>query len=481
MAKLTTTRIERFDESMTDDLRDGRGVQSLRHFDVKRGSLTPYRSYQTTQIGGGTLAQAEISTLELVNGTVYGLGKNFANSALPEIYDMGQSGVNYQFTAHATFGATGAAASVLGAYKNNFYGLWKGTNVWRGELDGTPVPVDYQSLTYTNASVRPVHHQGDDSLYFFTDNNISRLNDATWDGTVLTLPFDIIAADEFDNFLAVASKDTNTGKNYVYFWDRDSSLVTVSAKIDLGRGTLCSLRNINGTLIAVKEEGNPGISLADDCPELVVYAVTPTGAVEMNRVSFPERTSGDKIVCGSAEYVNDNALYLSATLTDAGTNEMCILKVMSDGTVFIDQRFSNVTVGSIGSFVKFGNTYVVTDVTNNTVINTATTAIYNESSLYESRVFGDAFTPLNFKGATVSFEKLPTAGIVTLKYKEPEDTTWTTMGTQSDDNAKRLIVTQNTAGLPYTMTEVQFRIESTGGAVLTAFEFVTEDSDDKPY
>ena len=74
-------------------------------------------------------------------------------------------------------------------------------------------------------------------------------------------------------------------------------------------------------------------------------------------------------------------------------------------------------------------------------------------------------------GITVTTEPLPTAGQVVLKFKKDEETSFTTIFTEATNDS---ISFSAVTSLPKDYKEIQFRIESTGGAEITGFTFKEE-------
>ena len=86
-------------------------------------------------------------------------------------------------------------------------------------------------------------------------------------------------------------------------------------------------------------------------------------------------------------------------------------------------------------------------------------------------------------GITVMTSPLPTVGTVILSYRKDEDSGFTEIFTNStDDSIRHSAITIESSGatLPQ-YKEIQFRIESTGGAEITGFKFRSEEIPDDIY
>ena len=82
-------------------------------------------------------------------------------------------------------------------------------------------------------------------------------------------------------------------------------------------------------------------------------------------------------------------------------------------------------------------------------------------------------------------EPLPTAGQVVIKYRKDEDlnddTTWTTIFTNTTDNSISHDAVNISGEVLTQYKEIQFRIESTGGAVITGLKYKYEFIDKQLY
>lgn len=116
---------------------------------------------------------------------------------------------------------------------------------------------------------------------------------------------------------------------------------------------------------------------------------------------------------------------------------------------------------------------------------TNSSASYTATSIYESKIFnfGDSSKKKRLIGITVMTEPLPTAGQVVLKYQVDENigtTIWTTIFTEATDNSishSAINIESSGVALPPIFKEISFRIESTGGAVITGLKMGVEELD----
>jgi hypothetical protein len=111
---------------------------------------------------------------------------------------------------------------------------------------------------------------------------------------------------------------------------------------------------------------------------------------------------------------------------------------------------------------------------------TRNTASYTATSVYETKIYngGEASLKKKLIGVTVMTEYLPTNGQIVVKYKKDEETSFSAaIFTEATDNSishSAVNIESSGATLPQDYKEISFRIESTGGAVVTGFSFMEE-------
>jgi hypothetical protein len=258
----TTTKITDFTAGMAADLRSPTGFARLQHFKTFPHKLVPQFSTKADEIKASNMVRFIYAPW--LSSTSFALfGYSVVSTTRPAILIKGTStgdiiADSWGTPANSQDAAAGPRDTrVFFYYKGFFYGFAAGTRLWRyGKVDdtsGTAWTDTYQLISYTNIA-QPVHHPADDCAYFFIDNKVYRLNNTTFDGLVLTLPDNMVitSADADGDFLHIACKSTGgIGNSISYQWDRDSSLSTVTAKYDWGRGSIVHIANLQGTIVGV--------------------------------------------------------------------------------------------------------------------------------------------------------------------------------------------------------------------------------------
>ena len=101
---------------------------------------------------------------------------------------------------------------------------------------------------------------------------------------------------------------------------------------------------------------------------------------------------------------------------------------------------------------------------------------FTETSVFASQIFGTQSPSLkkDLLGITVTTAPLPTAGQIVLKYAVDENIATDTFTTIFTETTNDSISFSAINSLPKEYKEIQFRIESTGGAVITGLTFKEE-------
>lgn len=493
MPQFVNTLINRFDGGISEDKREGwvgsggnfttNKFSLTKHFDVFTypKKLVPY--HKTTTISGKTY---DIVKFLYAGDVLYGFG-----------VQVGQTrGVVYSKASLVT-GAWvvpsggGDAVSVrvedvFFYYKDYIYWWAGGNKLLRYDTGVADSWAIYQTIAYTTVA-QPVLHPADDMAYFFEDNNVHRLDDTTFDsGTVtpvLVLPDDlkIVAACAYGNYLAIGCTSTQSynKRNVVYLWDRDSSLATVTGIIDFGEGELKHLANLNNKLTAVMGfylySSTDGLSL--DRPKVLIKQASGNFAVTLNKLDADDDVTITNDLPRTT-YVADNKLYFPATIPLDSDTRLGIWVVDEYGRVTLD--FTQDGATSYEGIFRVGNAWFIAHSDDGSV-NTSDHAkgfSTTLSSIYESLIFsaGNPDVTKQLIGVAVTTEPLPTAGQIILKYRINEETSWTTILTETTNNSishQAINIESSGAALPE-FKEIQFQILSTGGAIVTGLEFKSE-------
>lgn len=397
--------------------------------------------------------------------------------------------------------ASGATSNDVFFYYKGFLYVLAGGNTLK-KVDATGVAVindDYQTVTYDNTTpwaVQPVLHPSDDIAYFFGSNVVHKLDNTTWTGSVLTLPssMTVKCAIPFGNYLAIGCTTLGTidVRSVVFLWDRDSSLTTLTERIDFGEGSLAHLANLNNRLIGVADfyssnalalqkgkilikRGNG--ELSEVLNEITTDATVTSGLLSNNRV------------------VRNNKLYFPMSATLKSDSRLGIWVVDSNGKVALDTIEENAT--QYDGIFTTGNMWWIAHSGNGSVSHTDLSLGYSSTlaSVYESLVLATVHVTnrgvaiqnnsvqKKLVALTVTCDQLPTGGQIVAKYRVDGATSWTTIFTYSTVGGfgHSAVNIESTGGNLPTYNEIEFRFESTGGAAFTGFTYKGETLDTDIY
>ncbi len=501
MGKILETKIDKFG-SMTPNLRENSyDFAFSSHFNIfRKGKLSPNLAYTTFTDGSEKVFKFLYARgLEgaAISYYIYGLGDD--GSGHPKIFRMGPG---YELTPDWTVIATavGTLAKVTNVffeYKDCLYGWQGNTPTSDGEIwtipnlegDTTPNLAQYKVINFTNVA-QPIHHKADDYAYFFYDNKVCRHTGATdstvWSADVLTLPTNmkIIGGAAYGNYLAIVCSPLELGatNSVMYLWDRDSSLATLTSKIDLGMGEAIHVSEAEdgGIWITQKTTGITGTTCKNNSISVKYY----NGFLETLEVpvGMPTDYFSSVSLTGNS-WEERNIFYFPATIVTMGAAETrnVIFAARRRGgriELIADQEITGVTQNINGIF-SVGGIWLVSYNTAAQSLIAKVSSLF-QTGTYESKIFdaGDASLKKKLIGVTVMTSPMPINSTVSFYYRKDEETAWTLIFTQTATAAgsvshSAINIESSGANLPE-YKEIQLKLTSTGGAEITAFSFMEE-------
>lgn len=471
MAKLTK-KITNFKQGMTPDLYSD-GLVRVEHFNTTTPQLRPRNSI----VAGGTGGDFTLSQIsKFVRGykdttyVIYALGSDSLYAAIgywdasTKIWNGMQS-----------FNAAGTAADFLFFYNAKLYGLWKGTNMWEMTTSSATYTLNgtFKALNYTNYA-DPIIHSKDGLAYIPTDNILSSFNgtDLT---TVLPLPtnFIITSIAEHGDYIMIVGYDSKTLNTTAFLWDRDSSLATLTEKYDLGVEKPVHNATLGGKHFIVSVRQNSDLSAMSDTYNLVIRMINGSNVEIINEFPYT-------FIQAEGKYVDNKNLYFNCWFQPIGqsTKEWGTFQLDNMGRLVIALNLgSDSSATGYYGLIRDGDGFWIGGKANGQwAMNTA----YTTTSIVETTKYrADKLDKnLDLSGVIVTFEALPSGASVVLKTRADSETDWTTLDTFDTDNSVKGSVTGE--GVT-TAKERQFRIESTGGAVITGFQADFEEVNDEVY
>jgi len=488
MEKRKTIIIDEFDGGVTRDLR----VQSTNKFKISknfdnysdRKRLIPLNTLISTQENKTYNIVKFLST----NSLIYGLGIT-VDTSIAKIYKKSPTAGDW--SADRDVAGLGARnETVFFEYKDYLYFWEAGARLTRhGDITGSATNATYQTIAYTDVA-QPVHHPADDIAYFFSDNKVHTLNVASWSLAVLTLPDNLIitCACAYGDYLAIGCKPkSGSGSSIVFLWDRDSSLTTISEKIDWGKGDIMVLDVLDGILIGISNVSTSSTFSLKPKVHIKGYA----GSLNfLQELDLDSTTTGDedyRVPAGAWGIVQNSKLYfpiVNFSGTDDDYTGIWVVGRHELGSPFsVTLAYKTTTAASnpIQGFNIFEDYVWIAHSDDGSVDRTSGGTSYATAS-YESQIFTgqDSSKTKKLLSATVMTEPQPSAGQTLLYYKRDAETTWTLIFTNTtDDDIRHTAINIESGGVNLGLfKEVQFKIESKGGTVITGLKFKYEEIDD---
>lgn len=477
MGKIYEQTINRFDGGMSEDKRvqNPSKFSITKHFDTNTYPHKLVPRNKTQALTGEDKTKGIIRLLYNKFESSYvmwGFGAGTASKGMLYYYNT-----NTQAWAEPDTNGISASARdtrVFFYYRDYIYIFGGGTSLFRaGVVGGTGFNTQYQAVSYTNLA-EPVHHLSDDCAYFFHDNIVSKHDGSTWTPTALTLPSNIkiTCAASYGNYLAIGTTTLGSlnNKSTVFLWDRDTSLTTVSERIDFGSGTLRHLAVLDNKLIGVVTD------LGYNSGRVFIKQASGTSAVIINELSCKDPSTSD---FPDTRVIKDNKLYFPMSAELNGDTRFGIWVVDGNGKLTLDTIEEEATSYEFITLLEdqwwiihsqdYSSNVSVTDESYSTTL----------SSVYETLILngGDSSQKKKLVGVTVMTEPLPTAGSIVLKYRKDESTSWTTIFTNSTDNSishSAVNIESSGDNLPE-FKELQFQVNSLGGAVITGLKYQYEE------
>ena len=512
MASVTKI-IKDFSWGITNEARDAdtRYCQMVKNFDIHsfKHKLVPLRSSEVgdsnataaMRVRNFCIAKQNITTNEYA---LFGLGKLSATDRVQLFYKhiTLDSSNNLADATWVTVTNQFGGAGTTGEYDlfvwyertGLIYGSRDARYIWSADPDDSGAFVDSAlDLTAYTTIRQGLVHSKDDVLYVPYDNKIAKNNNGSWTAAALTLPENlrINSICEYNNYIAIGcAPKSGYGKSVVYLWDRDSSLATLSESIDWGNGELFVLEEIDGILVGVSNVGKAGVSSFNTGPNFaqrIVFRYLSGGkAVMFNE--FISSASTSYLTTIPKKYKDNNYIYFPLFMTfPDGTNQQGIWKIGKNRggniAVSLDRTSNNdsaITLTTFLGFIIVGDFLFTSTNESGTItvrktIESGDASQYSQTSSYDTVVLNDGDSSLKKKlvGVTVFTEPLPTAGQVILKYKIDDETSFTTIFTNTTDNSvhhSAINIESTGLALPE-YKEITFQILSTGGAVITGLKY----------
>ena len=497
MGKIITTLIDHFG-SMTPKLRDNSyNFAFSKHYNIFRNNrLTPNPTWTTITDGGEKITRFTYAKAPSSAYAVWGLGDDGTGD--PQIFKLSLGDTAWTSVGAFTPNAARNSDTFI-EYKDYLFGFQAGYMWQCGLLTSGAPTLDGDFATFASwVNVgQPIHHKADDYLYIFVDNKVYKMTDGTTivgggatPTAQLTLSSNmkIVGGASYGNYLAIVCSPKNLGatNSVMYLWDRDSSLTTLTSKIDLGMGEIkhVSESEDGGIWITQQARRTVGITSKNNYFSIKYF----NGSLQS--FDFPVGMSSDyfssvSLVGNSCE--ERGVFYFPAVCTaydslGALETSHIIFSARRNGGVIElvgDQEVTGVTQNINGIFSVGGIWFVSYDTAAKTLFSSLSTTA--SSCTYESKIFNNDDASLTKKLISFTITFVPSYDTSTddivVSYRTDNQRAWTELLSASNNSPTTMRITRtvNSAGttLPR-YKEIQFKIVSTGTMEITSFKFKSE-------
>ena len=513
MGKIHLLKINRFDEGISDDPREPiserNSASLIKHFDVWSNpyKLTPYRSTEAdhaTNVSATDAKQYDIRDFQLgLDGALYGLGKN--GSGYPKLLKKTDPTTGNWLSSNggnaSTVEGEGNGARISGCFIE-WQGAWwffQGTNqIAKVTISTGAITNSVATVGSTITTVAQGVVGADNNLYLFYNNKIVRISPAgaVSDDVLTAIPSDmrVTSATRWGNYimagLAYGTSATAIpmGRSLAIQWDMVTT-TTVNDVIDWGEGALMILGNVEGYIVGVSDKYlSSALGLARG--SMVIRMWNGGQASVVKEIIANQTVTLGRFIRDKVE--KNNKLYWVASVpfgASTSTESTFHLGIWAFGRKNINGNFTlsldfleegiDTSNFKINSFGAAGNYWFINHSADGSINKTDDTANYTFTSIYETQIWNPAGSRIKkqLKGVTVDMVSLPTAGQVVLKYKIDNETSFTTIftdTTDSDISHSAINIESSGANFPE-FREIILRVESTGGAEITNIEAKAEE------
>jgi hypothetical protein len=497
--KIKELRKNKFDGGKVFDKRQftPSGFAKSLNFDIHDNPsvLTPVRSYEADEsYGAGSITSSTITNFGQIGAsTIYAVGHK-ADGTGRKLYSksIADSAWTAVLAGNGSVAETTGGCPVPGFYIEQFNssGLalhWFVTgnattpsaSTWILGLNSYATPtvaVDFAKKALSlNPTFYPQGILGIDGNVYVSDNY--KIHKAANTGTVtdsiftVSQNFAITSLALYGNYLAIAIY--GQGKSKVLLWDYASA--QASETIDWGEGALIVLENIEGQLVGITDKyiNSTLFSSATGGNGSMQVKVWGGGSpTSVNEVRALGVTSG---AIKQFKYVKSGMLYWYAKIPLDNTGTEFEEGLWTFGRRISSQPFSLVLEREIAgtSFEGFwgiGNYLYLPNSGDGSVDRTSSSATYGLTSIYETEIINDDNSNIekNALGFSLSFEPLAANQTLAVKYRTDGDTDWTAI---TPSPSVQVGDVSSLYSLEFNFHEIEFRIESVGGAKPTGYRF----------
>lgn len=371
---------------------------------------------------------------------------------------------------------------VFFSYKGYAY-FWAGTTkLQRYKLTAdSGLDESYQTVTaFTKRSelgtsdvCQPIHHSNE-IAYFFTGNLVHKLDDTVWSANALTLPSGSViwATSEYQDYIVIGVNYTGFIKSTIFFWNKDSGLNTISYKYEMENRKIYNIEVVNGRLMVI----------STDYTKIYIDRYNGAEFETINELVIDRLSALATSISllNKENIIVDNKLLFPMDYIARGTaynSRLGIWSLDSNGKLVLAYKVDGATTYK-GIFYLQGNLWIAYNA--GSVVRSSITFSTDVTSDYETLFIGNIEQNKKLLSVGVSTEPMPNAGQIVLKYRLDEEDDWTTIFTHTTNGSyyHEAINIESTGATLTEFREIQFKIESIGGAIVIELKIKYEEKDD---
>ena len=495
MGAIKLVKLNRFDGGISDDIREDNATKFSisKHFDIfsNPNRLTPYRSHEadiTFSDTSSDITEFAVKYFLTDGSTLYGLGRLDSGFTRMRVVEKAMPTGDWSLSGTGTQDDTGTPYQTSGIiYKDYIYVVKSSANANNGRLikygalstgartidtnfGSDPFTTDDSSLTRVGRSTLGK----DDRAYFAYENTLASTDGSTVADADLQVPTDynIKVLATWKNLLVLGCTHINSTESKLYLWDYVSDDVT--DMIDLGAGKLKSLGNVDDTLVMIIEQAQTSL-IINPIAEIKFWK---GGAVQTlpTNISLKDE-DGTTYNVNDGEVVDSGKLYF-AIESSSGTDLSGIYVVGKNAqgrwAVTMDRRLNNTTgVNQLSAIRKSGDYWWISHTPNSDTVERTNDQANYTTAVLESQKIGSPERDHQSMALAINHVALTSGQTVVVKYRVNETSSWTTImtsskvGTLSKEATMEIDQNKNLKNF----REMQFKLESTGGAEITGFLF----------
>lgn len=448
------------------------------------------------------------------NGQMYAVGTAFDNPTLGELYVRSgySTGNQFQSLVNRQLSGQTVVYDLLVDYKEagqvrTIY--WASNNTLAASDPAGASSADTQALTFSSIGQGLVHPK-DKILYIpyrtSTAQYIATVspnaasfgafdNGQAWSFAFPT-QYRAYCLSYYGNYLAVPQTTpagTTQLASLVYLWSRDKTLSGPDDLIPWGEGSLQVLNNVGGSLVGISTYSANVLDSFQDFDSILIKVWNggpePELVAELKAMHLAGSGNPRCTINPRVNFVSHNRLYFSVKIDPGDSIQPVRQGLFSVGKNKIDGRWSvnleriSTPEGNVIAAALSGDSVaMVYDAVGNvvkTISGPTASSTHTNTSVYESGVNPgmdeeDKYFDKKLYGVRVNHLPLPANASVVLKYRinsNGADTDWLTVYSQTTPGETGFKTSRATLAQFSKGRDIEWRIESMGGAVVTGFTY----------